>query len=121
MDKLLHAGSTRGFQQRRHHLRIEVEITVVNPYGTHHDVDASTAQSASYSFSGCPRVAERRVSAKKARADQFKRQLYDVNYDIGEVTDVSAKNPEVVKELETLLNRYRDGGYSRELPPADAK
>jgi len=46
MDKLLHAGSTRGFQQRRHHLRIEVEITVVNPHGTHHDVDASTAQSA---------------------------------------------------------------------------
>jgi hypothetical protein len=30
-------------------------------------------------------------------------------------------NPEVVKELETLLNRYRDGGYSRELPPAGVK
>jgi arylsulfatase A len=27
----------------------------------------------------------------------------------------------VVKELEALLNRYRDGGYSRELPPAGVK
>ena len=34
---------------------------------------------------------------------------------------MSAKNPDVVKELETLLNRYRDGGYSRELPPLSAK
>jgi hypothetical protein len=27
----------------------------------------------------------------------------------------------VAKELEALLNRYRDGGYSRELPPAGVK
>ena len=60
-------------------------------------------------------------AAKKAHAAQFKRQLYDLKYDIAEVTDVSAQNPEVVKDLEKLLNRYRDGGYSRELPPDDAK
>lgn len=60
-------------------------------------------------------------AAKKARAIQFKPQLYDLKYDIAEVTDVSAQNPEVVKDLEKLLNRYRDGGYSRELPPADVK
>ena len=60
-------------------------------------------------------------AAKKAHAEQFKRQLYDLKYDIAEVTDVSAQNPDVVKDLEKLLIRYRDGGYSRELPPADAK
>ena len=60
-------------------------------------------------------------AAKKARADQMQRMLYDVRQDIAEASDVSAQHPEVVKELETLLNRYRDGGYSRELPPADAK
>jgi arylsulfatase A len=47
--------------------------------------------------------------------------LYDVRQDIAEASDVSAQHPEVVKELETLLNRYRDGGYSRELPPAGVK
>lgn len=60
-------------------------------------------------------------AAKKAHAAQFKRQLYDLKYDIAEVTDVSSQNPEVVKDLEKLLNRYRDGGYSRELPSAVAK
>ncbi|MES2594018.1 MAG: arylsulfatase [Verrucomicrobiota bacterium] len=60
-------------------------------------------------------------AAKKARANQMKRMLYDLKADAAETTDVSAQHPEVVKELETLLNRYRNGGYSRELPPADVK
>lgn len=62
-----------------------------------------------------------RPASKKARADQMKRMLYDLKYDIAEVTEISEKHPDVVKELEPLLNRYRDGGYSRELPPAGAK
>jgi arylsulfatase A-like enzyme len=60
-------------------------------------------------------------AAKKARANQLQRMLYDVRQDIAEASDVSAQHPAVVKELETLLNRYRNGGYSRELPPAGVK
>ena len=60
-------------------------------------------------------------AAKKARANQMQRMLYDVRQDIAEASDLSAQHSEVVKELETLLNRYRDGGYSRELPPAGVK
>lgn len=60
-------------------------------------------------------------AARKARASQFKRQLYNLKEDIAEAAEVSARHADVVKELETLLNRYRDGGYSRELPPVGAK
>lgn len=60
-------------------------------------------------------------AAKKAHADEFKRQLYHLKNDIAETKEVSAQNEGVVKELEGLLNRYRDGGYSRELPPAGVK
>jgi arylsulfatase A-like enzyme len=60
-------------------------------------------------------------AAKKAHADQFKPQLYDLKADIAETQDISARQPDVSKELEALLNRYRDGGYSRELPPAGVK
>jgi hypothetical protein len=60
-------------------------------------------------------------AAKKAHKDQFQRMLYDVKSDIAETKEVSAQHPEVVKELEALLNRYRDGGYSRELPPETTK
>ena len=60
-------------------------------------------------------------AAKKAHADQFKPQLYDLKADIAETQDIAAQQPNVAKELEALLNRYRDGGYSRELPPAGVK
>jgi arylsulfatase A len=60
-------------------------------------------------------------AAKKAHADQFKPQLYDLKADIAETQDLSARQPNVAKELEALLNRYRNGGYSRELPPAGVK
>ena len=57
----------------------------------------------------------------KARAIEFKPQLYNLKDDPAETTDVAAKNPEVVKRLSALLDRYRDGGYSREMPPVVAK
>lgn len=60
-------------------------------------------------------------AAKKAHAIQFKPQLYDLKADLAEANELSAKQPEQVKELAALLNRYRDGGYSRELPPAGVK
>jgi hypothetical protein len=60
-------------------------------------------------------------ASRKARAPQFQRQLYDLESDVAEARDLSAEQPAVVAELEALLNRYRDGGYSRELPPAGVK
>jgi arylsulfatase A-like enzyme len=59
--------------------------------------------------------------ARKARKAQFQPQLFDLQADPAETKDVSAEHPEVVAELKDLLRRYRDGGYSRELPPADVK
>lgn len=58
-----------------------------------------------------------KTGAKKAHAAEFRQQLYNTTTDPAETQDVSAAHPEVVKELAALLNRYRDGGYSRELPP----
>ena len=66
-------------------------------------------------------VDEIKPGARKTRADEFKPQLYNTVDDPGETKDVSAAHPEVVAELKALLNRYRDGGYSRALPPPDAK
>lgn len=62
-------------------------------------------------------VSDIKLGARKAHATQFKPQLYNVEKDPAETTDVSEQHPEVVKELSALVNRYRDGGYSRELPP----
>ena len=50
----------------------------------------------------------------KAHASEFVRQLYNLQDDPKETTDVSAQHPEVVKELEALLRKYRDQGFSRE-------
>jgi hypothetical protein len=55
--------------------------------------------------------------ARKTQDDQFRPQLYNTHDDPSETRDVSDKHPEVVAELRGLLDRYRDGGYSRELPP----
>lgn len=66
-------------------------------------------------------VDEVKPGARKVRADEFKPQLYHTQEDAAETKDVSAAHPEIVKELRALLNRYREGGYSRALPPADAK
>jgi hypothetical protein len=62
-----------------------------------------------------------KIGAVNARKDQFKPQLYDLSADPGETTDVAAKYPGIAKELEELLNRYRDGGFSRELPAPSTK
>lgn len=62
-------------------------------------------------------VSEIKLGVRKSRASQFKAQLYNVKEDPAETVDVSAQHPEVVKELSALVNRYRDGGYSREMPP----
>ncbi len=60
-------------------------------------------------------------AAKKAHGAQYQRMLFDLKNDIAEEKEVSAAHPDAVKELEARLNRYRDGGYSRELPPAGVK
>ena len=62
-----------------------------------------------------------KATAKRAHAAEFRRMLYDLNADIAETSEVSAQHPEIVRELEGLLVRYRDGGYSRELPPVVVK
>jgi arylsulfatase A-like enzyme len=66
-------------------------------------------------------VDEIKPGARKAHADQHRPQLYNTHDDPAETKDISAQHPEVVAELRALLNRYRDGGYSRELPPAGVK
>ena len=66
-------------------------------------------------------VDEIKAGARKAHADEYHPQLYNTQDDPAETTDLSAQHPELVKELTALLNRYRDGGYSRELPPVGAK
>jgi hypothetical protein len=59
-------------------------------------------------------------AALKAHKDEFRPMLFNLHGDPKETQDVSAAHPEVVAELTTLLNRYRDGGYSRTLPPESA-
>jgi arylsulfatase A len=66
-------------------------------------------------------VDEIKDAVRKANKDQYRSQLYDTVADPAETKDVSAEHPEVVAELKDLLRRYRDGGYSRELPAADVK
>ena len=66
-------------------------------------------------------VDEIKDAVRKANKDQFRSQLYDTVADPAETKDVSAEHPEVVAELKDLLRRYRDGGFSRELPAVDVK
>ena len=66
-------------------------------------------------------VEEIKDGVRKTRKDQFRSQLYDTVANPAETKDVSAEHPEVVAELRDLLRRYRDGGFSRELPAADVK
>lgn len=60
-------------------------------------------------------------SPPKSRIDEFKPQLYNLITNPAETKDVSGEHPEIVKELSTLLERYRAGGYSREVPQAAVK
>ena len=60
-------------------------------------------------------------SARRSHKDQFRSQLFHTEQDPAETRDLSAQHPEVVAELKELLRRYRDGGYSRTLPPAEVQ
>jgi arylsulfatase A-like enzyme len=60
-------------------------------------------------------------AAKKARAEQMRPMLFNLKNDIAEAKELSAQNPDVAKDLASLLNRYRDGGYSRQLPTLDRR
>ncbi|MEQ1850810.1 MAG: arylsulfatase [Chthoniobacteraceae bacterium] len=62
-------------------------------------------------------VDEIKPALRKTHADQYREQLYNTQDDPAETKNVSAQHPEVVKELRALLIRYRNGGYSRGLPP----
>ena len=66
-------------------------------------------------------VDEIKEAVRKANKDQYRSQLYDTFADPAETKDVSAERPEIVAELKDLLRRYRDGGFSRELPSTDVK
>lgn len=44
-------------------------------------------------------------------------RLFHLAGDLGETTDLAAKHPDVVKELQSLLNRVRSGGRSRPAGP----
>ena len=58
---------------------------------------------------------------KSEHKDEHRPQLYNTTNDPAETKDVSAAHPEIVLELRALLHRYRNGGYSRELPHAKVK
>lgn len=62
-----------------------------------------------------------KAASRKIHGDQFRPQLYNTHDDPAETTDVASAHPEVVAELTSLLERYRNGGYSRELPPVIPK
>ena len=64
---------------------------------------------------------EIKAGARKAHADEFHEQLFNLKEDPAETKNVIAQHPDVAKEMKALLERYRDGGYSRELPPISAK
>lgn len=65
---------------------------------------------------GVPAAGVKQASRKK-HDDEFRPQLYHTQEDPAETRDVAAEYPEVVAEMQVLLDRYREGGYSRELPP----
>lgn len=69
---------------------------------------------------GIPAADTKAASAKK-HSDEFHPQLYHTFEDPAETRDVSSEYPEVVEEMKALLVRYRDGGYSREMPPVVEK
>ena len=49
----------------------------------------------------------------KAEHDDPPGQLYNIVADIGETNNVYADHPEVVETLGTLLERYKQQGFSR--------
>ena len=49
----------------------------------------------------------------KSKPFDGKVQLYDMEVDLTEMTNLAERNPEIVKELTTLLEKYRADGRSR--------
>ena len=66
-------------------------------------------------------VDEIKPGARKAHADEYHAQLYNLKDDPAETKDLLAANPEIAREMSALLTRYRDGGFSRDLPPVAVK
>lgn len=64
-------------------------------------------------------VEEVKTRSPKSHNEQHRSQLYHTGDDPAETRDVSDQHAEIVAEMRDRLRRYRDGGYSRELPPAD--
>ncbi|OAI56546.1 hypothetical protein AYO49_00655 [Verrucomicrobiaceae bacterium SCGC AG-212-N21] len=62
-------------------------------------------------------VEEIKAPVRKAHAEEFRPQLYNLKDDPSETKDLLKEQPELAREMAALLERYRDGGYSRELPP----
>lgn len=60
-------------------------------------------------------VKEISAAVRRVRKSQFFSQLYNIQDDPFETTDIGAKHPEKIAELKELLRRCRDGGHSREL------
>ncbi len=58
-----------------------------------------------------------RLGAIRLRGDQFEPQLYDLSADVAETKNLSSRHSQTAGELKALLDRYRHGGYSRQLPP----
>lgn len=54
--------------------------------------------------------------ARKARADEFKPQLYNLRDDPAETRDLISQHPEIAQQLESLLGKYRSDGFSRPMP-----
>ena len=54
--------------------------------------------------------------ALRARAAEFKPQLYNLSEDPGEKNDLIDKYPNTAKRLESLLNQLRKQGYGRLRP-----
>lgn len=54
---------------------------------------------------------------RRKQSDEFHAQLYRLDNDRAETQDVMAAHASEAEELKALLGRYREGGYSRELPP----
>ncbi len=54
-----------------------------------------------------------RKGALRARADEFKPQLYHLGNDPSERREVAGENPETARRLSQLLDRYRTQGHSR--------
>jgi len=51
--------------------------------------------------------------ALRARADEFKPQLYHLGNDPSEQRQLASKNPQIARQLSQLLERYRNQGRSR--------